>query len=184
MYLPDRQREREREQERWNQAKRELLKSYEKKNECEERWISTFTKWTNGQRKKIEWQMRRQQCRAGHWKENRQIRKRGCEISEKKTLTRWTPGLARSTASARWRSYRTSNPERRPSLPSRYAVSLSSDHPHAGYGNLRDREMEKYLCFHLLPISHSLSAAWVLLLQTDFIYDSISALPAQGHESD
>lgn len=32
----------------------------------------------------------------------------------------------------------------------------------------------------LLPISHSLSAAWALLLQTEFIYDSISALPARA----
>lgn len=48
MYLPDRKRERA----RGNKVKRGWLKGYEKKNECEEGWISTFTKRTNELKKK------------------------------------------------------------------------------------------------------------------------------------
>lgn len=103
-------------------------------------------------------------------KENRQI---GAEQMWKRIrLTHWRPGPARSTASARWRSCRISNPEQRPSLPSRCVVWLSSDHPHAGYGNLREGEMGEIF---LLAVAYSLSSASALLFQTNFIYDSISA---------
>lgn len=79
-------------------------------------------------------------------KENRQI-KEG-RMWKRIRLTHWRPGLERSTACAHWRSCRISNPEQRPSLPSKCVVWLSSDHPHAGYGNLRDRKRwERYLWF-------------------------------------
>ncbi len=94
-------------------------------------------------------------------KENRQIR--AGWMWKRMRLTHWRPGPAQSKASARWRSCRTSNPEQRPSLPSRCVVWLSSDHPHAGYGNLRDG---RYICgLCLLPITYSLSGAWVLFLR-------------------
>lgn len=92
-------------------------------------------------------------------KENRQIR--AGRIWKRIRLTHWKPGLERNTASAHWRSCRISNPEQRPSLPSKCVVWLSSDHPHAGYGNLRDGRDICGLC--LMPIAHSLSAAWVIL---------------------
>ncbi len=94
-------------------------------------------------------------------KENRQIR--AGRMWKRMRLTHWRPGPAQSKASARWRSCRTSNPEQRPSLPSRCVVWLSSDHPHAGYGNLRDG---RDICgLRLLPITYSLSGAWALFLR-------------------
>ncbi len=94
-------------------------------------------------------------------KENRQIR--AGRMWKRMRLTHWRPGPAQSKASARWHSCRTSNPEQRPSLPSRCVVWLSSDHPHAGYGNLRDG---RDICgLRLLPITYSLSGAWALFLR-------------------
>lgn len=96
-------------------------------------------------------------------KENRQIRAE--RMWERIRLTHWRPGPAQSTASARWRSCRTSNPEQRPSLPSRCVVWLSSDHPHAGYGNLREGEMGEIF---LLAVAYSLSVRRYFFRPTSF----------------
>lgn len=112
-------------------------------------------------------------------KENRQIRAE--RMWKRMRLTRWRPSLVQSTASVHWRSCRTSNPVQRPSLPSRCVVWLSSDHPHAGYGNLSDRRDGRDICgLCLLPITYSLSATWALFFETNCIFNSISALPSHA----
>lgn len=172
MYLPDRERESEREQERGNKVKRGQLKSYERKNECEERWISTFTKRTNGQRKKIEWQMRTQLWRAGRYKENRQIRKKHWLVEDQVRREVQHPRVGVLVGSPTQSEDHHSHPGML------YHCHLIV---HMQVTETWETGRDIYALL-LLPISPYMSAAWTLLLQTDFIYDSISALPAR--ESD
>lgn len=183
-YVPAWQREWEREIERWNKAERGPLRRNERKMSLrKDGLVHLQDEQMDRRRKWNEEEKERGGNNAKHkWvpdrKENRQIR--AGRMWKRIRLTHWRRGLERSTASAHWRSYRISNPEQRPSLPSKCVVWLSSDHPHAGYGNLRDgKRRERYLWF-VFAAYGSLSAAWALFFQTNLIYDSISIPPAQA----
>ncbi len=161
-YTPAQERERERKIKRRNKVEKEPPRNERKMSERKDGLEHLQDKQMDRRRK---WNEREGNNAEHRWvsdtKENRQIR--AGRMWNRMRLTHWRPGPAQSKASARWHSCRTSNPEQRPSLPSRCVVWLSSDHPHAGYGNLRDG---RDICgLRLLPITYSLSGAWALFLR-------------------